>query len=196
MNNILDYSHMLKTYIMITNFDELENIDNSKCICDKSIECFQINELNNCNYYDLIIETLPLFKILINPNIETKFSLPKKFETSNIDLLKFTKILLYIIKFKDESVDYMLNKKYIKCVVLLNMYILIITNYNIIKSIMYLFEPFIIKLKNDLNNYYLNNQDNINKLNILFKKYFKESPVDCINIMKSWEDLLNKLINE
>ena len=200
MNNILDYSHMIKTYIMKTDFDLFNITSNSnsnyQCSCDKSIDCFQINQLNNCKYYSLIIDKLPLFKILINPNINTKFSLPTDFSTSNTNLIHFTKVLLYIIKFKEESIDYLLNKKFIKSIILLNIYMLIITNYNIIKNIMYLFEPFIIKLKYDLNNNYLNNQDNITKLKILFKKYFNESPNDCINIMKSWDGLLEKLIED
>jgi len=196
MNNILDYSHMIKTYIMITNFDGVENINASKCNCDKSIECFQINELNNCKYYKLILDNLPLFNILINPNSKKKYSLPKESNKSDTDIVNFIKILLYIIKFKDESIDYLLNKKYIKCVILLSIYILIINNYNIINNIMYLFEYFIIKLKYDLNNNYLNNQDNINKLNILFNKYFKETPSECINIMKSWENIFDNLIND
>jgi hypothetical protein len=179
---------------MKTDFDLFNN--NYQCSCDKSIDCFQINQLNNCKYYSLIIDKLPLFKILINPNINTKFSLPTEFSTSDTNLIHFTKVLLYIIKFKEESIDYLLNKKFIKSIILLNIYMLIITNYNIIKNIMYLFEPFIIKLKYDLTNNYLNNQDNITKLKILFKKYFNESPNDCINIMKSWDGLLEKLIED
>ncbi len=194
MNNILDYSHIIKTYVMITDFNKLDN--NIKCNCDKYIECFQINQLKYCKYNKLILNTLPLFSILIEPEIKTKFVLPKISKSSTTDLINFMKILLYIIKFKDESIDYLLNKKYIKCIILLNIYILIITNYNIIKNIMYLFEPLIIKIKNDLNNNYLNNQDNINKLTILFKKYFKESPDKCINIMKNWEKILEKIIND
>jgi hypothetical protein len=59
-----------------------------------------------------------------------------------------------------------------------------------------MFESLIIKLKYDLTNNYLNNEDNINKLKILFKKYFKESPDDCINIMKSWDILLQNIIDD
>jgi len=193
MNNILDYSHIIKTYIMTTEF---EPIDNIKCNCDKNIECFQINELYKCKYNQVIIDNLPLFNILINLNIKTKFSLPKKLSSSSIDIITFMNILLYIIKFKDESIDYLLNKKYIKCIILLNIYTIIITNHTIIKSVMYMFESLIIKLKYDLTNNYLNNEDNINKLKILFKKYFKESPDDCINIMKSWDILLQNIIDD
>jgi hypothetical protein len=193
MNNILDYSHMIKTYIMITEF---EPIDDIKCNCDKNIECFQINELHKCKYNKLIIDNLPLFNILINLNIKTKFSLPKELSSSSIDIVTFMNILLYIIKFKDESIDYLLNKKYIKCIILLNIYTIIITNQTIIKNVMYMFESLIIKLKYDLTNNYLNNEDNINKLKILFKKYFKESPDECINIMKSWDVLLQNIIDD
>uniref|UniRef100_A0A6C0HVH2 Uncharacterized protein n=1 Tax=viral metagenome TaxID=1070528 RepID=A0A6C0HVH2_9ZZZZ len=193
MNNILDYSHMIKTYIMTTEF---EPIDDIKCNCDKNIECFQINELHKCKYNKLIIDNLPLFNILINLNIKTKFSLPKELSSSSIDIVTFINILLYIIKFKDESIDYLLNKKYIKCIILLNIYTIIITNQTIIKNVMYMFESLIIKLKYDLTNNYLNNEDNINKLKILFKKYFKESPDECINIMKSWDILLQNIIDD
>ena len=193
MNNILDYSHMIKTYIMTTEF---EPIDDIKCNCDKNIECFQITELYKCKYNKLIIDNLPLFNILINLNIKTKFSLPKELSSSPIDIITFMNILLYTIKFKDESIDYLLNKKYIKCIILLNIYTIIITNHTIIKSVMYMFESLIIKLKYDLTNNYLNNEDNINKLKILFKKYFKESPDECINIMKSWDILLQNIIDD
>ncbi len=192
MNNILDYSHIIKTYIMTSEF---EPIDNIKCNCDKNIECFQINELNNCKYYKLIIDNLPLFNILINPN-NKKYSLPKELSSSSIDVVTFMNILLYLIKFKDESIDYLLNKKYIKCIILLSIYTIIITNYSIIKNIMYLFESLIIKIKYDLTNNYLNNEDNVNKLKVLFKKYFKESPDECINIMKSWDILLQNIIDD
>lgn len=191
MNNILDYSHLIKTYVMMTSFDNNYNL---KCTCDKSIECFQINELIYCKNYKLILDNLPLFNILINPNFKKTYSLPKTSKNSDMDVVDFIKVLLYVIKFKDESIDYLLNKKYIKCVILLSIYILIINNYNIIKNIMYIFESFIVKIRHDLNNNYLNNQDNINKLHIVFKKYFKESPDECINIMKNWEDILIDLI--
>ncbi len=193
MNNILDYSHMIKTYIMTTEF---EPINNTKCNCDKNIECFQINELNNCKYSKVIIDNLPLFNILINLNYKHKFSLPKELSSSSIDVIAFMNILLYLIKFKDESIDYLLNKKYIKCIILLSIYTIIITNHSIIKNLMYLFESLIIKIKYDLTNNYLNNEDNINKLKILFKKYFIESPDECINIMKSWDILLQNIIDD
>ncbi len=194
MNNILDYSHMIKTYIMKTEFESSDIIKNM-CNCDKNIECFQINELNNCKYYKLIIDNLPLFNILINPN-NKKYSLPKTLSSSSLDVVNFMNILLYIIKFKDESIDYLLNKKYIKCIILLNIYIIIINNHNIMKNIMYIFESLIVKIKYDLTNNYLNNEDNITKLKILFKKHFRESPDECINIMKSWDTLLQTIIDD
>ena len=38
MNNLLDYSHMIKTYVMITNYDE--NHYNDYCKCDHFIFCY------------------------------------------------------------------------------------------------------------------------------------------------------------
>jgi hypothetical protein len=43
---------------------------------------------------------------------------------------------------------------------------------------------------------YLNNTDNVIKLNDLFKKYFKDSSDNCINIMYKWIILMDNLINE
>jgi hypothetical protein len=195
MNNILDYSHMIKTYIMITDFEENNDSTNNSCKCDNYIQCFQINEFNNCKNNKIIFDNLPLFNILINPNTKIKFILPKKFKTSNMDLINFVKILLYIIKFKDESIDFLLNKEYIKSITILNIYILIINNYNIMQQIMFIFKPFVINIKNLLNDNYLNNDENLNKLNALFKKHFKHKPDECIHIMKSWGTLLDELIN-
>jgi len=193
MNNILDYSHMIKTYIMVTDFEQ--TIDNFQtCKCDKYIECFQINELNDCKNNKIILDNLPLFKILVNPQHKQKFKLPKKFKNSQTNIVVFIRVIVYIIKFKDESIDFLLNKKHIKCITLLSIYILIINNYNIMKDVMYLFKPLVINIKEKLKNNYLDNPENVNKLQILFKKYFKNSPEECINIMKSWDNLLEQLI--
>jgi hypothetical protein len=195
MNNILDYSHMIKTYVMVKEFNTANtDSDETICKCDKSFECFQIKELKVCKYNKKLLNNLPLFKILINPDIKTKFILSNKFKESKLDVIDFIKILLYIIKFKDESIDYLLNKKYVKCITLLSVYILIFNNYNILKNIMYLFEPLIINIKNNLKDNYINNEDNIYKLKKFFKKYIKQTPNDCINIMKNWDVLLDELI--
>jgi hypothetical protein len=198
MNNILDYSHMIKTYIMITEFEpEInKNLLDNLCKCDNHIQCFQINEFNNCVNNKIIFENLPLFNILINSKTKIKFILPKKFKTSKIDLITFVKVLLYIIKFKDESFDFLLNKKYIKPITILSIYIIIINNYNHMQHIMFIFKSFVINIKNLLNANYLNNNENLDKLNALFKTYFKHKPEECINIMKSWDELFEKLINE
>jgi hypothetical protein len=191
MNNILDYSHMIKTYIMVTEFEPI-----NKCTCENNIQCFQINELNNCEYKELIFDNLPLFNILVNPNTKIKFILPKKIKKSNMDLVDFVKVLLYIIKFKDESIDFVLNRKHIKTITILSLYVLIIKNYNIMTHIMFIFRPFVSNIKKILNDDYLNNNDNINILRAFFKKYFTYTPDECINIMKSWDTILDKLIKE
>ena len=65
MNNILDYTHMIKTYVMTTDFDLYNNISTFECKCNKTIECFQINQLNKCLYHNLIMEKLPLFENVV-----------------------------------------------------------------------------------------------------------------------------------
>ena len=196
MNNILDYSHMIKTYIKVTEFDISNDKEVNECKCDKQFECFQIKQFNNCKYKKIILKNLPLFKILINPHIKKQFSLPKAFNNSNINLIDFIKIIVYIIKFKDESVDYLLNNKYIKCITILSIYILIINNHNIMKNIMFMFEPFVFNIKEGLKLNYLGDEQNMNKLKMLFKKYFKNSPDECIKVMKKWDILLEQLIND
>jgi len=196
MNNILDYSHMIKTYIKITEFDVNYEKEDIGCKCDKNFECFQIKEFNNCKNKDVLLDNLPLFKILINPNTKIKFYLPNTFNNSNINLIDFIKMMVFIIKFKDESVDYLLNKKYIKCITILSVYILIINNFNNIKNIMFMFEQFVFNIKEGLKLNYLGNDENMNKLKTLFKKYFKHSPDECIKIMNSWDTLLEQLLNE
>ena len=85
---------------MITEYEPeiMNNSKNNFCKCDNHIQCFQINEFNNCKNNKLIFDNLPLFNILINPKTKIKFILPKKLETSKIDLCTFVKVLLYIIK--------------------------------------------------------------------------------------------------
>jgi hypothetical protein len=192
MNNLLDYSHMINTYVMCIDFPE----NNSECNCSEFINCYNSSKLKNCKYYNLIINNLPLFKILINPNIKKKFMLPKKWNNSKLNPNEFFKLMFYIINFVDESPEYIIDKPYIKCIVSLSLYILIINNYNIVKKIIYVFDTLLINMIDKLKYNYLNNTDNVIKLNDLFKKYFKDSSDNCINIMYKWIILMDNLINE
>jgi hypothetical protein len=93
----------------------------------------------------------------------------------------------------DESIEYITDKPYIKCVVILSLYILIINNYNIITNISYVFETFILNMNNKLKNNYLSINNN-SKLNSFFNRYFIDSNIECINIMYKWIDMLDELI--
>ena len=136
---------------------------------------------------------LPLFKILVNQNTKTKFKLPKEWSNSNLTNDEFFKIVLYIISFADESIDYTMNKPNIKSIISLSMYILFINNYTIIQNSMYLLEPLIKNLNNKLN-FYLSDEESINKLTLLFNKYFSDKPEYCLNIMNKWVIMLDNIV--
>ena len=115
---------------------------------------------------------------------------------NNIDGLNG--IMLAAREKKYKILDYLLNKKHVKCVLLLSMYILIINNHNIINYLINsinVFKLLVSNIRNNLKDQCLNNEQNISKLKVFFKKYFKQKPDDCINIMKNWEILFNELIN-
>lgn len=194
MNNILDYSHMINTYVMCLDFPE-DSISTDECNCGQFINCFHSSKLKKCKYYNLIIINLPLFKILINPNIKKQFKLPKRWNNSNLNPNEFFKLMFYLVNFIDESYEY-IDKPYIKCVIVLSLYILIINNYNVVKNILYVFDTLLINMVNKLKYDYLNNDNSIIKLNNIFNKYFKESSDNCINTMHKWTIIIDKLITE
>jgi hypothetical protein len=168
--------------------------NNSECNCSQFINCYNSSKLKNCKYYNLIINNLPLFQILINPNIKKKYTLPKNWNNSKLNPNEFFKLMFYIINFVDESPEYITDKPYIKCIVSLSLYILIINNEIIIKNLIYIYETLIINMIDKLKYNYLLDE-NIIKLNLLFKKYF-ENPNECINNMYKWIIMLEELIIE
>jgi hypothetical protein len=205
MNNLLDYSHIIKTYVMKIDYDN--NQDNEylnyplnllmqlECKCDQYIFCYNSYNIIKCKHYNKIIDNLPLFKILINQNTKKQFKLPKEWSSSNLTCDDFFKIVLYLISFTDESIDYIMNKPYIKSIISLSMYILFINNYNILQNVMYLLEPLINNLNKKIK-FYLSDEDSINKLTLLFKKYFSDKPEDCLNIMNNWGIMLDNIIKQ
>ena len=204
MNNLLDYSHMIKTYVMKIDYNTqsinheylnypLSMLMQLDCKCDQFFFCYNSYNINKCKHYNMIIDNLPLFKILINQNTKKQFKLPKKWSSSNLTSDEFVKIILYMVSFADESIDYIMNKPNIKSIISLSIYILFINNYNIIQNVMYLLEPLMINLHKKLI-FYLSDEDSIMKLNLLFKKYFSEKPEDCIHIMNNWVILFDNVI--
>ena len=202
MNNLLDYSHMIKTYVMKINYNTQSKNDNPMntnvlmqldCKCDQYIFCYNSSNINKCKHYNMIINNLPLFKILINKNTKKQFKLPKEWFNSNLTSDEFIKIVLYMVNFADESIDYIMNKPNIKSIISLSMYILFINNYNIIQNAMYILEPLIINLNKKLK-FYLSDEESITKLNLVFKKYFLEKPENCINIMNNWIIMFDNII--
>ncbi len=199
MNNLLDYSHMIKTYVMKTNYDN-DNYPNYpinllmqfECKCDQFIFCYNSYNINKCKHFNMIINNLPLFKIILNLNTKKQFNLPKEWSNSNLTSDDLFKIILYIISFADESIDYITNKPYIKSIISLSLYMLIINNHNNIKNVLYLIEPLLNNLKNKLI-FYLSDNNSIEKLTSLFKKYFIEKPEDNIEIMKTWITMIEEL---
>ncbi len=202
MNNLLDYSHMINTYVMKTNFmvSEEYNLDyplslliNLECKCDQYLFCYSSYEIKKCKYHNMIINNLPLFKIILNKNIKKQFNLPTEWNNSNLTSDDFFKLILYIISFTGESIDYLMNTIHIKSIISLSLYILIINNHNIVKNMLYLIEPLLNNLKNKLN-IYLSEDDSINKLKELFCKYYIASPNECIDIMHKWVKMLDELL--
>ena len=197
MDNLLDYSHIIKTYVMKTNYDTqsinyheylnypISILEQLECKCDQYFFCYNSYNIIKCKHYNMIINNLPLFKILINKHTTKQFTLPKEWNNSNLTSDDFFKIVLYIVSFTDESIDYIMNKPNIKSIISLSIYMLFINNYNIIQNTMYLLEPLINNLKKKLI-FYLSDEESITKLNFLFKKYFSENSEDCINIMNDW----------
>ncbi len=205
MNNLLDYSHMIKTYVMRTDVD-IQSEGNYlnypynilvqlECKCDQFLFCYNSFDINKCKYYELITNNLPLFKIILNKNIKKQFKLPNEWNNSNLNSSEFFKIIFYIVSFTDESLDYMMNKPHIKCIVSLSLYILIINNHDVVKNILYLLEPLINNLKQKLNSY-LSEEDSKNKLKELFNRYYLDSPDECINIMHNWVKMIDDLLSE
>jgi hypothetical protein len=191
MNNLMDYYHMINTYVMCDEFDE----DITECTCELLINCYQLNNLNKCKYYDLIINNVPLLEILLNPNTQKKFSLPNKWHSSELNIIDFFKIIYYIVNFTDKSADYIINKNNTRCVVSLSLFIIIINNKDIISNLLFIYKTLIINMLDKLKNNYLVDENNINKLNILFKKYFK-NPNECIKSMHKWVEIMEELINK
>ena len=192
MNNLIDYSHIISKYVMTIDFPN-ENY-NIECKCSKFLYCYQFKNLNECKYYNFIVDNIPLFKIFLEPNIKKCFKLPSKWENSNMTTNDFFKIIIYLINFKDESVDYLLDKKNIRCVIVLSLYIIIINNHDIVKNILNICKPLIVNMMNKLKNDYLSNENNIIKLKTMFEKYFIDSPSDCINIMNTWIILMEECV--
>ena len=183
MNNLLDYSHIIKTYVMV--------IDYNSCMCDHFIFCYK--NIIKCKYQNMIIDNLPLFKIILNKNIKKQFKLPNEWSNSNITSDELFKLILYIISFSEELNDS--NKQqHIKTIISLSFYILIINNHNLIKKGLYLLKPLLKNLNVKLK-FFLNDIDSINKLKSLFKEYFLENSDDSINIMNEWTIMINELIN-
>jgi hypothetical protein len=205
MNNLLDYSHMIKTYVMRKDYDaEIKSEGNYldypysllmhiECKCDQFLFCYNSFDINKCKYNELIINNLPLFKIILNKNIKKQFKLPNEWNNYNLNSSDFFKIVFYIVSFTDESIDYSMNKPHIKCIVSLSLYILIINNYDTVKKILYLLEPLLNNLKNKLNTY-LSDENSINKLKELFDRYYLDSPDECINIMHQWVKMFDELL--
>ncbi len=202
MNNLLDYSHMIKTYVMKTNYDNYNDdypnypinlLMQFECKCDQFIFCYNSSNIKKCKHYNMIINNLPLFKIILNKNNKKEFNLPKEWSNSNLTTDEFFKVILYIISFADESIDYITNKPYIKSIISLSLYILIINNHNNIKSVFYLLEPLLNNLKNKLA-FYLSDDNSVEKLNGLFKKYFLEKPDKNLQIMHKWIIMIDELI--
>ena len=205
MNNLLDYSHMIKTYVMKKEYDEIKSEGNylnypfsllmqNECKCDQFLFCYNSFDISKCKYYEMITDNLPIFKIILNRNIKKQFKLPKKWNNSNLNSNEFFKIVFYIVSFTDESIDYIMNKPYIKCIISLSLYCLIFNNHNNVKNVLYLLEPLLNNLKNKLNNY-LSDEDSINKLKELFKRYYLEEPNECINIMHQWVKMFDELLS-
>ena len=184
MNNLLDYSHMIKTYVMVTKYDNME------CKCDQFIFCYN-EQITKCKHYNIIMANLPLFKIIVNKKIKKQFKLPKEWNNSNITSHELFKVIYYIINFLDEINDS--TEPHIKCIISLSFYILVINNYNLIKNMKHLLKPLLLNSINKLN-FYLSDNISIEKFNSLFKKYFLEKPDKCINIMKEWVGMLDEII--
>jgi hypothetical protein len=165
-----------------------------ECKCDQFLYCFNSCDINKCKYNKLIINNLPLFKIILNKNIKKQFKLPKIWSNSNLTSNDFFKIVFYIVSFTDESIDYIMNKPYIKSIISLSLYCLIFNNHNNVKNVLYLLEPLLNNLKNKLNNY-LSDEDSINKLKELFKVYYLDNPDECINIMHKWNKMIDELLS-
>ena len=186
MNNLLDYSHMIKTYVMVIDY----NHNNHYCKCDHFIFCY--TNIIKCKHYNMIIDNLPLFKILLNKNTEKQFKLPNEWNNSNISSDDLFKLILYIINFLEEIHD--INYQYIKTTIILSFYILIINNYNNIKNLLYLLKPLLKNLNIKLK-FYLSDIISVTKFKLLFKKYFFENPDKCIDIMHEWVFMIDELIN-
>jgi hypothetical protein len=182
---------MINTYVRCVDFNE----DTSECTCEQLITCYQLDNLNKCKYYDLIINNVPLFEILLNPDTHTKFNLPNKWHNSELNITEFFKIIYYIINFTDKSTDYIINKNNTRCIVSLSLFIIIINNESIITNLLFIYKTLIINMLDKLKNNYLVYENNINKFNILFKKYFKNHN-ECINSMHKWVEMMEELINK
>jgi hypothetical protein len=200
MNNLLDYSHMIKTYVIKNTHSINEYLNypmnvvmQLDCKCDQYFFCYNSSNIYKCKHYNMIIDNLPLFKIIINQHTKKQFTLPKEWSSSNLTSDDFFKIILYMVSFADESIDYIMNKPNIKSIISLSIYILFINNYNILQNAIYLLEPFMINLHKKII-FYLSDEESITKLNVLFKKYFSEKPEDCINIMNNWIIMFDNII--
>ncbi len=165
-----------------------------ECKCDQFLFCYNSFNINKCKYYELITNNLPIFKIILNKNIKKQFKLQKEWSDSNLNSNEFFKIVFYIVSFTDESIDYIMNKPHIKCIVSLSLYMLIFNNHNNVKNVLYLLDPLLNNLKNKLNTY-LSDENCINKLKELFKRYYLDSPDECINIMHEWVKMLDELLS-
>ncbi len=182
-NDNQDYDYLNYPYNLLIQME---------CKCDQFLFCFNTFDINKCKYYKMIIDNLPLFKIILNKNTKKQFRLPTNWSNSSLNSNDFFKIIFYIISFTDESIDYLMNKPHIKSIISLSLYMLIINNHNNIKNVLYLIEPLLNNLKNKLI-FYLSDNNSIEKLTSLFKKYFIEKPEDNIEIMKTWITMIEEL---
>ncbi len=183
-NDNQDYDYLNYPYNLLIQME---------CKCDQFLFCFNTFDINKCKYYKMIIDNLPLFKIILNKNTKKQFRLPTNWSNSSLNSNDFFKIIFYIISFTDESIDYLMNKPHIKSIISLSLYILIINNHNNIKHILYLLEPLINNLKKKITVYLLE-EESKNKLKELFNKYYLDTPDECFDKMNKWIKMLDDLI--
>jgi hypothetical protein len=157
----------------------IDHNNNIICYCDD--ENYNCINLDKCKNKKIITDNLPL---LITKN----YKLNSKCNSNMIEPMIFKKLLDYIIKCNNNSND--------RIGFLISFYYLLIKNINLIESLYFFYEHFVVYAYTSLKYNILINYKYVKKLNDFFIKHFNtdENNTECLEILNEWCCIFENLI--
>ncbi len=149
----------------------------SICYCDD--ENYNCIDLDNCKNKQIITDNLPLL-------ISNNHKLDSKCNIQMIDTNDFKKLLDYIIKCNNRTDN--------KTVFLISFYYLLIKNINLIESLYFFYEQFVVYAYTSLKYNILVNYNHVKKFNDYFIKHFNTNNTECFKILNEWCCIFEKTL--